>query len=195
MARPASLSRPWRLGRLAICLAVAQLAAACASTPEEPQGRKGALPESYYVIAPWSKQPPVNITARLNAVNAALAGVQHSIDSYYAGLKAQADAHNSRVFMRAELARTQAEEQKREEARRAAQAKAQAQAGSGGVRFKTAKIGYIAPSVYDSTGLKFGFQLMDEVHGWNRWSGQTILDSQKGLDDPLPAYPEEEEMR
>jgi len=163
----------------------------CASTPEEPAARNGALPESYYVVAPWSKQPPVDITARLNALNAALSSVRTSINSYYAGLQAQADAHNSQVFMRAELARTQAAEQKREQARRAAQAKAQA--ASAGVRFKTAKIGHIAPYVYDSTGLKFGFQLMDEVHGWNRWSGETILDSQRGLGAPLPGNPEEEE--
>ena len=184
-------SRPWRLGRLAICLAAAQLIAACASTPEEPVARKDALPESYYVVAPWARKPPVDITGRFNAVNAALAGLQHSIDSYYAGVKAQADAYNSRVFMRAELARAQAEEQKREEARRAAQAKLQAQAGSPGTRLKTAKIGHIAPTVYDSTGLNFGFQLMDEVHGWNRWSGETILDAPKGGDDPLPGFPVE----
>ena len=188
-------SRPWRLGRLAICLAAAQLIAACASTPEEPVARKDALPESYYVVAPWARKPPVGITGHFNAVNAALAGVQHSIDSYYAGVKAQADAYNSRVFMRAELARAQAEEQKREEARRAAQAKLQAQAGSPGTRFKTAKIGHIAP--YNGLPPWAGFQAgtyivgyIDSVKGW----GDSIFAQAHAFPGaPPPEDPGEEE--
>lgn len=175
---PRDGSKPWRLGRLALCLAAAQLAAGCASTPEEPVARNGALPESYYVIAPWSKQPPVDITGRFNALNAALSSVRTSIDSYYAGLQAQADAHNSRVFMQAELARSQAEEQKREEARRAAQA----QAGSAGAGFKTGKIGHIAPykeNVPPWAGFEAGTAVIGSQRALEGWISWNIRDAGK----------------
>jgi len=96
------------------------LAAGCASVPDAPKERGNALAESFYVVAPWAQQPPVDITARLGAVNAALAGLHASIDSYYAGVRAQADAHNSRVFLQAELAASREAQRRRELAARPA---------------------------------------------------------------------------
>lgn len=168
-------TEPWRLGRLPICIIVVQLAAACASVQEAPEPRKDALPESFYVVAPWARQPPVNITARFNALNAALSGVQQSIDSYYASVQAQADAHNSRVFLQAELAASQAAERRREEERRAARAQPDSARGS----YTTGKIDpkSIAPykeNVPPWTGFEAGTAVVGFAQGWRGWMGSTM---------------------
>lgn len=170
---PRDSSEHWRLGRLAICLVAAQLAAACASTPDAPENRSGALAESFYVIAPWAQQPPVDITGRFDALNAALSGVHSSVDSYYAGLRAQADAHNSRVFLQAELAR---EEQRRREL---AARPAQTRTNRDWRDQKPAKIdpNSIAPykeNVPPSAGFEAGTAVVGFAKGWRGWMQSTM---------------------
>jgi len=66
------------------------------------------LPENWYVYMPWAQQPPVDVYRRVAAIQSALGGLQSSVNAYSSAIQAQADAHNQRVFMQAELARIEA---------------------------------------------------------------------------------------
>jgi hypothetical protein len=83
-----------------------------ASAADEAAGSQ--LPENWYRIQPWAEQPPVNIFRRVAAVQSALGGLQSSVNAYSSALRAQADAHNQRVLMQAELARVEAMQPKPE---------------------------------------------------------------------------------
>lgn len=72
------------------------------------------LPENWYRVQPWAEQPPVNVFRRVAAVQSALGGLQSSVNAYSSALRAQADAHNQRVLMQAELARVEAMQSKPE---------------------------------------------------------------------------------
>lgn len=154
------------------------LAAGCASVPDVPKERGGALAESFYVVAPWSQQPPVDITARLGALNAALAGLHASIDSYYAGLQAQADAHNSRVFLQAELAASRDAQRKRELASRPAQTRTEGDwrdRKPAGIDPKS-----IAPYRENTppwTGFEAGTAVVGFAQGWEGWMHGRMRDA------------------
>jgi hypothetical protein len=72
------------------------------------------IPENWYRILPWAEQPPVNVYKRVAAVQSALGGLQRSVNAYSSAIRAQADAHNQRVLMQAELARVEAMQPKPE---------------------------------------------------------------------------------
>jgi len=72
------------------------------------------LAENWYVLQPWAQQPPVDIFGRVAAVQSALGSLQSSVNAYSSAIQAQADAHNQRVFMQAELARIEAMQPKPE---------------------------------------------------------------------------------
>jgi len=72
------------------------------------------LPENWYRVAPWAEQPPVDLVRRVAAIQSALGGLQGAVNSYSSAIQAQADAHNQRVLMQAELARIEAMQPKPE---------------------------------------------------------------------------------
>lgn len=63
----------------------------------------GTLPETWYSIAPWAAQPPVDLARRLAAANLAVNSAQGMVTSYSAAIQAQADLQNQRMAMQAEL--------------------------------------------------------------------------------------------
>jgi hypothetical protein len=76
-----------------------------------------SLPENWYVTVPWARQPPVNVYHRVAAVQSALGGLHNALNDYSHAIQAQADAHNQRVYMQAELARVEASQHKPEPGR------------------------------------------------------------------------------
>jgi len=63
----------------------------------------GTLPETWYSIAPWAAQPPVDLARRLAAANRAVNAAQGVVTSYSAAVQAQADIRNQRMAMQTEL--------------------------------------------------------------------------------------------
>ena len=100
-----------RAGAVLVCVLVASSGAPAAGAGEAADNQ---LPENWYRIQPWAEQPPVNVFKRVAAVQSALGGLQHSVNAYSSALRAQADAHNQRVLMQAELARVEAMQPKPE---------------------------------------------------------------------------------
>lgn len=153
------------LAPLALLLTVS----GCASVPPAPAMDDTTLAESLYVAQPWARQPPVDIYRRVAAIQGALAGVQHSVNSYYSAINAQAVEHNRRVFLQAELARAE-EAQRRILAERLAVERANA--ANQPRKFVPAKFDpkkAASPRPYDDTGWKLGEALYENVHGWNQW--------------------------
>jgi hypothetical protein len=100
-----------RAGTLLACVLVVSVGVPAAGADEAADGQ---LPENWYRIQPWAEQPPVNVFKRVAAVQSALGGLQSSVNAYSSALRAQADAHNQRVLMQAELARVEAMQPKPE---------------------------------------------------------------------------------
>jgi hypothetical protein len=86
----------------------------CTPTAGATEDAGNTLPENWYSVAPWAQQPPVDIIRRVAAIQSALGGLQSSVNAYSSAIQAQADAHNQRVFMQAELARIEAMQPKPE---------------------------------------------------------------------------------
>ncbi|MEZ5542159.1 MAG: hypothetical protein R3F42_08950 [Pseudomonadota bacterium] len=63
----------------------------------------GTLPETWYSIAPWATQPPVDLARRLAAANRAVNAAQGVVTSYSGMVQAQADIQNQRMAMQTEL--------------------------------------------------------------------------------------------
>jgi len=83
--------------------------------------------EAMYTTQPWADTKPVNITDRLNAVQGVVAAMQSAQTSYYDFKITQANAFNERAFLRAEIARHDAELRRRLEQAEAARIKAGAE--------------------------------------------------------------------
>ena len=83
--------------------------------------------EAMYTTQPWADTKPVNITGRLNTVQGAVATMRSAQTSYYDFKITQANAFNERAFLRAEIARHDAELRRRLEQAEAARIKAEAE--------------------------------------------------------------------
>ena len=80
---------------------------ACVSA-SPPKTSAQMIGEAMYTTHPWADTEPVNITARMNAVQGALAAVGSAQQSYHDYRMGQAAAFNERAFLKAEYARYEA---------------------------------------------------------------------------------------
>jgi hypothetical protein len=138
------------------------------------------IAESFYTQQPWAQKPPVNITRRLSAIQGAVSGMQQSLDSYAALTRAQAAAHNERVFLNAEIARNKAEMDRVRAEEMEKERLAAIAAAPRDREYKPKKIDHFAaPRPYDDTGWKLGVALANNVKGWGQWQRRVRVDESR----------------
>ena len=139
----------------------------CASVGT-PVATGNGIAESMYTEQPWAKDPPVNITRRLSAIQGALGGAQQALNSYGAAMRASARTHNERVFRQAEISRRKMVDDRIREQQEQQRLKAIAEQERRPVVLQP--VGYLAPArPWDDTGWKIGVAIAQNVRGWDKF--------------------------
>ncbi len=92
----AQLTRHWGRCLTGLTLAVLLVSLPGCISASAPKTTAALNGEAMYSQQPWAKNQPVNITARLNAIQGALGAVQAAQASFIEYQHARADAHNQR---------------------------------------------------------------------------------------------------
>lgn len=83
-------------------LAAAGLLLVGCMSPGAPKTAANLNGEAMYAPRAWANSEPVNISARLNAVSAAVSSLQATSDQYFANQQARADTFNAQQARKAE---------------------------------------------------------------------------------------------